>query len=180
MAHKKTKRRNLFKSICTVVLIQLFIIWCFHLLLSNCKPPSLQETKKTTINVAHTFYTSALGGTYYIQSDADKYYFPNHGAFSEYSNSKLNNSIQIGDKIHISYFEDRWLLGFSRRNIIIEAYTDSEVYRTIGEYNESKKGLIPITVILFVLIESMFVGIVWTYFLLNKAYFKIKKKQKNK
>jgi len=73
---------------------------------------------------------------------------------SAYPNSKLFDTIQIGDEISISYVEQYSFFG--KRNSVVEAKSDTEVYRSIEEYN-STSAFVPV-IIIFAIVEFLFLS----------------------
>ena len=185
---KKTSKTKLhfkqYKSIYVLIALEVIMVWFFLLAWSDCSPLSSKNLDDVTIYVEHTTRLSGKQSLFVVYSGDESYYFPSRGSYAGYTNSKLGDVIQRGDKIHLTYFEDRWLLGFAKRNMVVEAHTDTVQLRTVEEYMESKEGLQSFFAILFVLGEVLYCFGVFAYFRANRKRFaqlrKTRKKRREK
>lgn len=151
--------KNLKKRTIICVLLWQVVLICF--LVSgidsgkNIKP---EDTHQATITVEKTRHFSSAGGKgpdwFIVYSDSQKYYFNNFGIFSKYSNSYLDKNISAGEKLTLTYFEKYHL--FANRNWVVDARSETEVYRTLDEYNERHAGVDVVTIVIFCIIEIIF------------------------
>ena len=72
-----------------------------------------------------------------VFSNSIEYQFLNNND-SGYSNSQLYNVVQIGDEVLILYAE-KYNVFLKKYNSVVDARTDTEVYRSIEQYNDAKK-----------------------------------------
>ena len=173
------KRNHIFRSLAVRLLVQILIIVLFIGLLSESRPVALEDTIQRTICVDKTDYRRVFSERrFYIYADSVKYTFAsgNHG----YSNSALSKTISAGDQLSIVYYEDSGLFG--NANYIIAAQTETEVYRSLDGYYESKSGMPTIVIISFLIVELLFLGICFLYIRFHKKELvsAIKKQRKQK
>ena len=164
------------------VLIQIIIVGSFLRLYSAGRPVDINDTKQADIIVEDSYLTSTRKEQWLvIIADSEKYLFESHSLFDSYPLGQLNESISKGDKISLRYYEGYAFFG--RYNFIVEAQNETEIFRTIEEYNRSKQGVPIFAVILFIIIEIVCAFIVFVYFWINRnivkgLFGKIKKRRK--
>ena len=145
-----------YKPLYFIIIVQLLIILFFWLLWEG-STSSTHVLKNTVIVVDDVKYENWSKGTRLIVFSADeKYEFPNLGYHTEYPNSKLVQAIEVGDELYITYYTQNRLFG--SRNLILDAYTQTNVFRTIDEYTRSHEGLEIWVIIGFLLIESIYLA----------------------
>ena len=107
----------------------------------------------------------------FIVADSTYYLFTSRATFEDYSVHELYNSIFEGDHLSLIYYESDSIL-FKKVNTVVDARTETETYRTFEEYNRGKQGVPVFVVILFSIIEIIFVGIIFVYVWINYSIFK--------
>lgn len=182
---KKTSKTKLhfrrYKGIYALAALEVVMVYFFLLAWLDCRPISYQKLENVTIYVEHTTHIFGKQNWFIVRSGGESYSFPNRGSYAGYTNSKLDDMIQRGDRLHITYLEDRWFFGFAKRNLVVEAHTDEVQLRTIEEYMESKEGLQPLFVVFFVIGELLYSLGVFVYFRSNRKYFaKLRKERKKR
>lgn len=147
------------KHLLIAVFFQLLILSCFINLLLNSKKIELNETISTDIVVGETnlIQRGHLESSFVVFSDGNTFYFPNQTGQLQLSNSKLYDVISEGSQLSIIYFEKTGLFG--TKNWVVDARSEKIVYRSIEEYNKNKIGVIPLLVVLFLVIEIIYCGV---------------------
>ncbi|MBQ2273271.1 MAG: hypothetical protein II337_07415 [Clostridia bacterium] len=171
--------KKLLKTVIALILIQFAIV----LILTpsmNPKPIGIEDTKQIDITVDDIYYFKFSKGDswFVVVSDSTRYIFIGRPTFEGYSVSELYRSIHKGDKLSLMYRETYNILG--RVNLVVDARSGSEIYRTIEEYNVGAQYTKVFVAILFSIIEIVFIGIIFVYVWLNHNvikgfYRKIKK-----
>lgn len=166
LEEKKTVR-----AIVVFVLIQFLIILVFVRALNMSRPIKAKDTKQIDITVEDT-YCIRLGRRYsenlfVVVADSKKYWFEYHRSFDKYSVDQLYQSISEGDKLHLTYYETSYIV-FGNVNVVVDAQTETETYRSFESYNQAKRGLPTLVAIVFSIIELVFVAIVLLYVWLKK------------
>lgn len=171
------KKKKIIRTLIVFTLIQVFIVFLFIRMLNESKPIDLQHTKQIDITVEEIMYERVISEyRFSICAGSAKYSFANSGAFSEYSSRELYESISVGDQISIIYYEKRNIL--NKSNWVADARTEAKVYRSFEEYNKHRQGVATIAIIIFSIIELLFIGIVSIYVILNKSVFRKSQKRK--
>ncbi len=155
----KRNLKNLKKrTIIFAVLVQMLLIAFLVNGITDSKPIKVEDTQQVTITVEKT---KNIGGSkgpkwFIVYSDSQKYYFDNFGIFGKYSNSELNEYISVGEKLTLTYYEKYHL--FANRNWVVEAENETEVFRTLDEYNElnSGTGILVAIIVIFCIFEIIF------------------------
>ena len=175
--HKHKKHFRRYKPLYVAMIAQVLIIF-FFCLLWKASTPSTHVLKNAVIDVDDVKYVSWTKGSFVIvHSDDEEYVFYNLGYHSKYPNSKLAQAIEVGDELNITYFTQERLFG--SRNVILDAYSQTNVFRTIDEYTQSKEGNGIWVIVLFVLIESIYLPAAIIY-LKCCNLFKTKKKHRRR
>ena len=126
------------------------------------QPISTQDTKQTDIIVEDIYLISIPKELWLvIIADSEKYVFGSHSIFDTYSLEELNKAISKGDKLSLMYYEE--YVYFRKTNLVVDARTETENYRTLEEYNRGKQGVPVFVAILFSIIEIVFIGIIFVY-----------------
>ena len=171
--------KRLIRCIFVFILIQVFIVLLFLRLFGNGQPVKIEETKQADIIVEDIYLVSFPKDHWLvILADSGKYKFDNHPMFDKYSLEELKEFISKGDKLKLMYSEEYSIFG--KVNLIADMRSETEIYRTIEENNLAFRGVPTIIVILFSVIELIFVGVVLLYFwcqqnITKGLYRKIKK-----
>ena len=135
------------------------------------QPISTQDMKQTDIIVEDIYLISRPKELWLvIIADSEKYLFESHSIFDTHSLEELNKAISKGDKLSLRYYEG--YVCFRKTNLVVDARTETENYRTLEEYNRGKQGVPVFVVILFSIIEIVFVGIIFVYVWMNYNIFK--------
>ena len=168
---KKTKFSLLEKKILLVVivltLIQLVIVFAFVYMLIGSQQINVNDTKQIDI-IVDDIYCVRIAREYclFVVSDSTKYLFKSRSTFEEYSVAELYNSISEGDKLSLRYHKTHNIL-LGKVNLVVDARSETETYRSIAEYNHGRQGISAFVTIIFSIIELIFVGIVLMYVWLN-------------
>lgn len=171
---------RLIRSMFVIGLIQLLIVFTFLRMFNISRPIDVHNTKQSKIIVEDTYCIKAPKENWWliVVADSRKYLFGNHSIFDAYSVKELDKVIFPGDTLSLKYYEQYNILG--RVCIVVDAKTETEVYRTLDDYNRGKHGLDIFVSILFFVIELAYVGVVVIYVWLNYTTIKgVYKKSKN-
>lgn len=171
--------KRIIRSMLMLGLVQMLILIAFIRMYNIGQPISIHDTKQTDIIVEDIYPISTRKEQWLvIVANSEKYLFESHSTFDTYSLEELNKSISKGDKLSLRYYEE--YIVFRKTNLIVDARTETETYRTIEDYNSAKQGLPVFVVIVFSIVEIVFVGIVFIYVWLNHSIFKgVFRKTKN-
>ncbi len=163
--------KKLLRMVIILALIQLVIIFIFLRLFRGSQQVNANVTKQIDI-IIDDIYCYRVQGEYklFIVSNATEYLFDSRSTFEEYSVSELYESISKGDKLSLMYYRTHRIFGTV--NLVVDARSESETYRTLEEYNKGRKGVPLFVVIAFFLIEIVYVGIVFVYVWINCGAFK--------
>ena len=156
----KRNLKNLNKrAIVCAVIVQVLLIVVFADTITESRPIDIEDTKQVTITVEKTKRISGSKGPkwFIVYSDSDKYYFTEFGIFGKYSNRELEGNISVGDELTLTYFEHFHI--FNNRNLVVEASNENQVFRTLEEYNEQYSGVNIVAIIIFVILEIIFLVI---------------------
>lgn len=163
--------KRLIRSMLILGLVQILIVFTFIRTFSIGQPISVHDTKQTDIIVEDIYCISLRKEEWLvIIADLEKYLFESHSKFDEYSINELYESISEGTKLSLMYQETHNIFG--RVNLVVDARSETETYRTIEEYNHGRQGVPVFVVILFSIIEIIFVGIIFVYVWINYSIFK--------
>ena len=158
--------KKLFRTVIVFVLIQLLIAFAFIQMFSDGQPISIQDVKKIDVTVDDVYLVRAPKHDWlFVVSDSTKYLFRSSSTFKEGAVSALHKSISEGDELSLKYYEAEYFWG--KANVVVDARTETETYRTIEEYNRARQGVPVFVVIMFSVIELVFVGIIFLYIWLN-------------
>lgn len=150
------------RSIFIIITIQILIIQVFVTGYKNSFPVEIQDTKCVDITVSDVIKvygrhrTLAVNVyTYLDGSDYTKFVFPRSVLPDEYSCDELYDALFPGESLSLRYVERRSIIGW--KNIVVEARTATDVYRTLDGYNNSddKESRI-IMIVLLSIIEVVF------------------------
>ena len=163
--------KKLIRNIFTVVLIQVLIIVMFFMAFNTSHPIDITDTKQAEITVDDVHYRvsqSRYSKNYWliISENSTEYIFSNLEPSAEYSVNELSESISVGDRLFLRYYETFNIFG--KINLIVDARTENETYRTLEEYNSSKQGVDIAVIIVFSVIEVLFCVVAVLFFAFNK------------
>jgi hypothetical protein len=160
------------------LLIQAIIISLFILIRHNHTPVENQDLKKAVVVVDNVEYEYQFIShrMFSIYSDSKEYAFPKITIIntSEYSMYQLYKTINIGDSLTIEYIED------GENNKIIGACLNNITLRSVNGYNSFIKTQQVLGVLAFIMVEIIFVVILFLFLLfyrkeLNSFFLKIKR-----
>ena len=163
--------KRLIRTMLILGLVQILIMFTFIRMFNIGQPISTHDTKQTDIIVEDIYLISTRKEQWLvIIADSEKYLFESHSIFDTYPLEELNKSISKGDKLSLRYYEEYNIFG--KANMIVDARTATENYRTFEEFNHAKQGVSVFVVIIFSIIEIVFAGIIFVYIWLNYSIFK--------
>lgn len=162
-----------------LVLIQIIIVFTFVHMLIGSQQINPNDTKQIDIVVDDIYYFRIpRENCLFLVSDSTKYLFKSRSTFEEYSVDELYKSISEGNKLALRYREIHNIFG--KVNLVVDARTETKIYRSIEEYNHGKQGVPLVVAVVFSVMELIFVGIVSAYVWLNYNTIKgIYRKTKN-
>lgn len=162
--------KKLIRNVFISVLIQVLIIAMFFMAFNTNHPIDITDTKQAEITVDDTycrFTGRRLITTWLVISEnSTEYIFSSLKPSAEYSVNELHESISVGDRLSLRYYETFNILG--KINLIVDARTENETYRTLEEYNSSKQGDDIFVIILFFVIEVIFCAVAVLFFAFSK------------
>ena len=172
--------RTLRKAI-IFVWAQILLIIGFLYLLNESLPVDISDTEQIAIiiddiEVVKSRYSDQL----VVYSNSIKYIFPKRTILdNELTNGELSEMLRIQDQLQITYYE-RFSV-FGKKNMIIAAQSENEIYRSYENYcSIARSGIVP-TVVVFSILEIILCGaaivFVWLHFHTLKG---IKRKLKRK
>lgn len=163
--------KKLLRMVIVLFLIQLAIFFAFVSMFSDSQQINVKDTKQIDIIVDDVYYFRVPREDWlFVVSDSTEYLFKSRSTFGEYSVSRLYESIHEGDKLSLMFRETYTILG--KVNLVVDAQSQTETYRTIENYNEGKKGVPIVISIIFSIIEVGFIGIIFVYGWINRSIFK--------
>ena len=158
--------KKLFRMVIVLAIIQVVIIFTFVHVLIGSQQINLNDTEQIDIIVDDIYYFRVPREKWlFVVSNSTEYLFMGRPTFEEYSVDELYNSISEGNRLSLRYYETHTVLG--KVNLVVDARSESETYRSIEEYNHGKQGVPTIVTVVFSLIELIIAGIVFTYVRLN-------------
>jgi len=153
------------------VVIQLVIIFISVSFFRDSQPTSIEDVKRVDIVVDDAYRLQILReNRLYVVSDSTTYVFTSRPGAKEYSVNQIYKSIHEGDRLFLMYKETSGIFG--KVNFVVDARSETEIYRTFEGYNNGKKGLPLIIVIASAVIEIAFIGIVFVSVWLDRSTFK--------
>lgn len=164
--------KKLIRNVFISVLIQVCIIVMFFMAFNTSHPIDITDTKQAEITVDDTYcrFTGRRLTTAWlvISENSTEFIFSGDEPFSgyKYPVEELNELISVGDRISLRYYETFNILG--KINLIVDARTETETYRTLEEYNNSKQGVDIAVIVIFSVFELLFCAFVFISFALDK------------
>ena len=158
MRKNKFRKKGIFFKF---LAIQCVIFLLFSMIMYMSQPVDKDKVQNSIIVVDDTqFVRVAREYRFIIFSNGIQYSFSNSPS-SGLSNTELYNTVQIGDEISIQYIEKCGLLG--KKNWVLDAQTDTEKLRCIEKYYEDKAKTSILVIVIFALIEILFLTIIFIY-----------------
>ncbi len=170
-------KKKFYSFIAIVLSIQIAIIGGLILFINLSKPVPKSKLISANIVITDTHHHSGYrgGNRFYIWANGQEYIF-NSGSGSDYSCSKLNDVLSIGDTINILYYENN----LTSKKIILAAKSNEKIYRTYDNYLKGEKWAVPIIIVLAIFVEVIFIAVVYLEYDLNRSeFFKRRKNKKN-
>lgn len=160
------------KAFLLLFLIQFVIILSFLCLARGSQQIDTNDIKQIDITVDNIYIIRVPKEDWlFVIADSTYYLFTSRPTFEDYSVHELYNSISKGDSLSLAYYELDSIL-FKGVNTVVDARTETEVYRTFKEYNRGKQGVYIFIVILYSMIEIVFIGIAIIYTWINSNIIK--------
>lgn len=152
--------KKLIRTLIILLVIQNLIVFLFIALYRSSKIIDFQTLKQTDITVEDTLYLPyRKNPQLYIYSNSQNYVFYSLGGYQEYNVHSLQESISKGDKLSVIYYETDSII-WGENNVIVDARTEDKIYRSLDKYYEAHKNSDIIVIIIFLVIELIFCGVV--------------------
>lgn len=162
----KSKKRFIRATIMFIV-IQILIILLFSFLLIESRPIDSKDMKRLDLVVESIDYKKVISEYRMdIYSDSVRYSFNSRSVLSECSVSELYDKIKVGDRLSVIFFEKSSL--FDKQNLIIDARTETEIYRSVDTYNNGKSSLVTVVIIILCIVEILFFGVLALFIYINR------------
>ncbi len=159
--------KKLLRSFILSVLLEIIIILLLLDALNGLYPLKIHDTERVDIIVEDLYYDyGRTSNRLVVSCGSEEYVFHNRSSEDEYSVRQLKEMIAVGDHLSLNYCEERNIWG--KYNSIVNAQTESEVYRSIDHFNENQKNGSTIFIIVLVFIELIFCLNVILYIFFNK------------
>ena len=153
------------------IVVQVLIIASFSFLLIESRPVDLKDTKQLDIVVESIDYKRVISEYRMdIYSDSVRYSFNSRPTFSECSVSELYDKIKVGDRLSVIFFEKNSI--FDKQNLIIDARAETGIYRSAEEYNNGKRTLMTVIIIVLCIVELLFFGVLALFVHINRNVIK--------
>lgn len=166
-------KKYFLKFLFKIIVIELVLICLCVFFVYESRPAKENEIHQIEIKVEDIKYIRIIRDNRFIViSNSIEYQFYELGEFAEYSNAELYENIKVGDVLKISY-ETK----YGKYNRVISASSESEIYRSIESYYSQK---IPssVTIIIFVLLQLIFIFLMVVYIIFNQKNFRKNKTHK--
>ena len=155
---KKTRKLDYpQRYLLTVAVVQLILVIIFFWAYIGTKSVPADQLHQKTITVENTLYNRGYRTSFdiYLYDPYEHYRFSNVGSIS---NSELNRIISKGDVLTVTYVEKTTLLGEEIRRIAA-AEMDGKPLRTLEEYYRRNEESRKLTVVIFGVIEVLFLAV---------------------
>lgn len=158
---KKTRKLDYpQRYLLTVAVVQLILVIVFFWAYIGTQSVPADQLHQKTITVENTLYTRGYrdrDGSFhiYLYDPYEHYRFPDVGSIS---NGELDGIISKGDVLTVTYEENITLLGEKIR-WIAAAEMDGKPLRTLEEYYQGNEENRKLTVIVFGVIEVLFLAV---------------------
>ena len=157
--------RYLKRFILCFVLGHVILVYLFLKCLNGTKPIQIESCKVDVILVEDTEYYHSRDSSCIIYSAGSKYVFPNLGIFTKYSSREFYETIEAGDSLSITYTG-------KTHHTIVDARDDQEVYLDIESYNLDKKKARVGVLVIFLILEIIFLSILVGNIISNRKMLK--------
>lgn len=172
--YKKVKytkeEKRIIPTIIVFILIQALIIYGFLLCWEDRHPLDIKDTEQITITVEKVYVKETFFGhrstskSLIVASKTDEFAFHSGVSAEGYPNWKLEDLISKGDTLTLTFIRnERWGGGI---HTVVAAKTETETYRTFEGYNRGSKLTPYLIIFAFFTLESLFLGVVFLYFLM--------------
>ena len=168
------------RAILLLTLIQLVIVLLLVHFMNESRQININDTKQIDITVDDIYIIGSRRLKWlFVADDSTRYLFMSRPTLEERSIYELYDSISKGDELSLIYYESNHII-FGNVNVVVDARTETEVYRTFDEYNRSSQGLSTFVLIVFLIAEFIFIGIAFVCVWLNRGNLKSLYKKMNK
>ena len=155
------------KTVWCIVLTQIVILLLFLWGIYESKPVKMEDCTSEKIVVEDKEYARKLFGEYncyvsYLKSD---YVFPNLGVLGDYTSKELYEIIQIGETMEILYTKRLGIWGC--QNLILDAESETGEYLDFDLYNQQKGKAFTAMIVIFSIVELIFLSVVVCILVLN-------------
>ena len=136
--------------------ITIFLLWGSLLYMSQ--PVNLSECTTRKIMVENIEYEHIYQEhVCRISSNGIQYEFPSLGIWGKYSSADYYEEMKPGKILEITYTSDRSF--FRKYNLIVDARNESTIYLNFDSYNNQKEKAFIATIVIFSIIELVFLTI---------------------
>ncbi len=175
MGNKKLRfsvvEKKTLRTLIVFVVIQLVIIFVFVRLFRSSQQINIEDVKQIDITVDDTYrFWTRHDSWLIVLSDSTDYLFASPPTDEESSLHEIYKSIHKGDKLSLMYQEIYNFLG--KTNLVVDARSETQTFRTFEAYNKGKEGLPLFVIILSSVIEIAFIGIVFVSVWLDRNILK--------
>ena len=165
-----------------VLLIQLLLILTFVRMWNLSQQLDISDTKQVNITVKdmHYMHMGKSGSRLIVIDESARYRISKSLTSEEYSVHELYESISKGDRLSLRYYEaSGW---FQKVNYVVDVRSETEIYRSLDEYNRGKQGAPVFTIIVYAVLQLIFTWIalpfIWNrYNVLKGLCRKLKKRR---
>ncbi len=165
------------KNIIRIAILQLIILAFFLVFWNDTQSVDLSQTKQLNITVREIDYRRDFHESdLYIYDDLNEYKFSKGALSSEYRGVyDVSKELNVGDALTITYIEDGNVFG--KYNLVIDAYSIDDIYLSYQRFNDNKEYARIGMLILFGVVELVFVMISAFIIILNKKTAPSKKRK---
>ena len=147
------------KTIIWIVIIQILILTCFIVILGMSQPVDITTATQCNIVVENIDYGRRYTeSSLYVYDDSTGYRFSKGALTAEHpSVLDISKSIKKGDILTITYIEEKSIFG--KTNLVIDAFSEDEVYLSYHQYNSEKQLVRIIVSVCVAVLELIFIAI---------------------
>lgn len=154
--------KSVIKKFLPLLLVQLLIVFFFAYCIIDSQPIDISDTKQIDITVDDMYKIHRHRGTWVaVVADSTEYIFQTGVLSEEYSTSKLYQTISKGDNLSLIYYETDRILFRGKTNIVVDARTETEIYRSFEVFNRNRQNTPILIAIVFSIIELILIGVVF-------------------
>ncbi|MBP3923085.1 MAG: hypothetical protein J6D27_08970 [Ruminiclostridium sp.] len=166
-----TNKKQFVRGLIIFIVVQVLITVFFFFLLIECSPVDLKDMKQLDIVVESIDYKRVISEYRMdIYSDSVRYSFNSRSTISECSVSELYDKIKVGDRLSVIFYEKNSI--FDKQNLIIDARVETEIYRSVEEYNNGKSTLKTVIIFVLCIVEILFLSILALFIYINRNVIK--------